>query len=394
MLDTKNKSWKKIIITQYKPKRRACHTLSRIGRKIYLYGGYDGNESFGSIEVFDIDTQLWSSLNLNINSFNPSPRNAHTANVINKKIYVFGGHFQNLHLNDLVIFDATMNEWSNITLQGSIPNGIRGHTASFIYNKLYFFGGYNGKSRCNDIYRLTLEDFNFIKIKNNKDTIFPRQKHSANIINNKRVIFFGGFEGARWLNSVDILNVATLEENISLQKSKMDLNKDFRHLLNNKDYSDVTFLIQNKCIYAHKIILFGRVEYFRHMFSEYMMEKNSSLIEIKEFDYETFLLFLEFIYTSDIGHKDIRQLIKLYEIADAYSFNSLKKYCEDLISLALDTNIAIDILIIAYKCDSHVLENIALKFISQNRKEICKNENLNYLLEYPALMLKIINNLN
>jgi N-acetylneuraminic acid mutarotase len=111
-LDTKKLNWKKITSNHYTPKSRACHTLSRIGRKIYLYGGYDGKESFANIEIFDIQTQIWSCAEVNFKNEKPSPRNAHAAIVINKKIYIFGGHYQNVHLNDLIIFDTIKSEWS------------------------------------------------------------------------------------------------------------------------------------------------------------------------------------------------------------------------------------------------------------------------------------------
>lgn len=44
------------------PRARACHTLSRIRRKLYMFGGYDGSHCFNDIEVYDIDTKIWTTI--------------------------------------------------------------------------------------------------------------------------------------------------------------------------------------------------------------------------------------------------------------------------------------------------------------------------------------------
>jgi N-acetylneuraminic acid mutarotase len=140
ILDTKKLLCKKLPqnSNQYVPKARACHTLNRIGRKIYLYGGYDGKDSFRQMEIFDIETHMWSiitqnkskTLNYqNIQSNNsqilPVARNAHSATVIGKKIYIFGGYFQSTHLKEMIIFDSIKLEWSFPKLMGNLPqNGI------------------------------------------------------------------------------------------------------------------------------------------------------------------------------------------------------------------------------------------------------------------------------
>lgn len=41
------------------PSPRACHTLSRVNDKLYLFGGYDGQKCFNDIDVFDLDTFSW-----------------------------------------------------------------------------------------------------------------------------------------------------------------------------------------------------------------------------------------------------------------------------------------------------------------------------------------------
>lgn len=393
ILDTKNLKWKRIITEYISPRARACHTLSRIGRKIYLYGGYDGRESFSDVDVFDMETQIWNSLAVT-SRFIPSPRNSHSACVFNKKIYIYGGHFQNSHLNDLAIFDPATLQWTQPEINGTIPSGIRGHSANIIFNKIYIFGGYDGKVRRNDIYRLTLDDFTFTKFNINKENIHPRQKHTGTVTNNFKILFFGGFDGSKWLNTIDELSISILESNLSLQACQNNLKGNYKFLLNNPEYSDIILEIKGRRLYAHKSILFARCEYFRNMFSEYMLEKNTDVLPIQFFEYDVFILFLEFIYTSDISSKKSEDFTKLYELADAYAFESLKRYCEEILGLSIETETVIDLLILAYKCNSQVLENLAIDFINRNRKEMSKLGLMNKLSEYPQLMLRILENLS
>lgn len=322
----------------------------------------------------------------------PSARNAHSATVINKYLFIFGGHCKNIHLNDLIILDTINNCWLIPNLFGVVPRGLRGHSSSAIFNKFYIFGGYDGKNRVNDLYRFSLEDFKFIKIPNNRQLIFPRQRHTANVYNYK-IYFFGGFEGNKWMNNLDILNINHLENNLLLEDFKQIIKSDFVYILNNKEYSDITFTFQSKQIYAHKALLCMRVEYFKNMFSEHMLEKDFELIEINEYSFEIFFEFLTYVYTAEINKKDYIVLIELFRLSDNYSYDPLKKYTEVELSLKLNLQNVIEVLIIGYKCNSNLLEKTSIDFIFENRKDSFLLKEIQNLIEYPNLMAKILKSL-
>ena len=91
-------------------------------------------------------------------------RNAHTMTVLGKKLYLFGGHSGNKHLKDLHVFDTETLSWTEPSICGSPPKGLRGHTANLIGTKIYLFGGYDGRGRSfkkiipsNDLYVLNTE---------------------------------------------------------------------------------------------------------------------------------------------------------------------------------------------------------------------------------------------
>ena len=83
-------------------------------------------------------------------------------------------------------------------------------------------------------------------------------------------------------------------------------------IYNNKKFSDICFEIEGKYIYGHKSIICTRSEYFGNMFNNNMMESQMETIAIKITDFNTFKMFLEFVYTSNINDKETISIINLY----------------------------------------------------------------------------------
>jgi dynein heavy chain len=77
----------------------------------------------------------------------PSPRGAHSATLIGKNVYVFGGYggmgYGRRDLNDLHMLDIETWKWSKITPKGKGPDKRSGHQATACDNSLYVFGGKN-----------------------------------------------------------------------------------------------------------------------------------------------------------------------------------------------------------------------------------------------------------
>lgn len=136
--------------------------MSRVGRKLYMFGGYDGDKCFNDIDILDMDTMTW--IQPQVSGMIPMARNAHTMTVLGNKLYLFGGHSGNKHLKDLHVFDTETLTWTEPQIFGSPPKGLRGHTANLIGNKIYLFGGYDGRGKSfkkiipsNDLYVLNTD---------------------------------------------------------------------------------------------------------------------------------------------------------------------------------------------------------------------------------------------
>jgi N-acetylneuraminic acid mutarotase len=185
----------------------------------------------------------------------PMARNAHTMNVVANKLILFGGHSGNKHLKDLHIFDTETLRWSEPDVYGTPPKGLRGHTTNLIGNKIYLFGGYDGRGRSNDLFILNVETMTWNHPIDTERPPSGRQRHSACAVNNRQLYIFGGFDGNKWLNDVNILDVVKLEDNAIAVEASVNLAQNMKKLINNELFSDVTFVVEGRQIFAHKVIL-------------------------------------------------------------------------------------------------------------------------------------------
>ncbi|OVA12569.1 BTB/POZ-like [Macleaya cordata] len=97
--------------------------------------------------------------------------------------------------------------------------------------------------------------------------------------------------------------------------------------VNNATLSDVTFLVEGRRFYAHRIALLASSDAFRAMFDGGYREKDARDIEIPNIRWEVFELMMRFIYTGSVDVTlDIAQ--DLLRAADQYLLEGLKRLCE------------------------------------------------------------------
>ncbi|XP_061989402.1 ARM REPEAT PROTEIN INTERACTING WITH ABF2-like isoform X1 [Rosa rugosa] len=97
--------------------------------------------------------------------------------------------------------------------------------------------------------------------------------------------------------------------------------------VNNPTLSDVTFLVEGRRFYAHRICLLASSDAFRAMFDGGYREKDARDIEIPNIRWEVFELMMRFIYTGSVDITlDIAQ--DLLRAADQYLLEGLKRLCE------------------------------------------------------------------
>ncbi|KAJ6412327.1 hypothetical protein OIU84_005396 [Salix udensis] len=97
--------------------------------------------------------------------------------------------------------------------------------------------------------------------------------------------------------------------------------------VNNPTLSDVTFLVEGKRFYAHRICLLASSDAFRAMFDGGYRERNAKDVEIPNIRWEVFELMMRFIYTGSV-EVDVDIAQDLLRAADQYLLDGLKRLCE------------------------------------------------------------------
>ncbi|ONH93589.1 hypothetical protein PRUPE_8G240700 [Prunus persica] len=101
--------------------------------------------------------------------------------------------------------------------------------------------------------------------------------------------------------------------------------------VNNPTLSDITFLVEGKRFYAHRICLLASSDAFRAMFDGGYRERDAKDVEIPNIRWDVFELMMRFIYTGSVDVKlDIAQ--DLLRAADQYLLEGLKRLCEHAIA--------------------------------------------------------------
>lgn len=72
-------------------KHLRAHTMNLIGDKLYVFGGSDAKICSSELSVFDAETLYWSSPKTY--GTKPDPCRAHSAVVVDRRLFIFGGKF-------------------------------------------------------------------------------------------------------------------------------------------------------------------------------------------------------------------------------------------------------------------------------------------------------------
>ena len=197
----------------------------------------------------------------------PPPCRAHTATVVDRRIFVFGGGQGHLYYNTLYILDTVTRRWTHVSFasppqtsttrepgrdimspsasddesgsgndartreerekerarereqekerdrereRNSIPRPRRAHTTVLYKNRLVVFGGGNGAMALNDVWVLDLnvhyDRMRWHRQKTTGNKPSPRGYHTANLVGNVMIVV-GGSDGRTTFSDIFCLNL-------------------------------------------------------------------------------------------------------------------------------------------------------------------------------------------
>ncbi|XP_005471129.1 ankyrin repeat- and BTB/POZ domain-containing protein 3-B isoform X2 [Oreochromis niloticus] len=123
------------------------------------------------------------------------------------------------------------------------------------------------------------------------------------------------------------------------QSSRLD-----PHFLNNKEMSDVTFLVEGKPFYAHKVLLFTASNRFKTLLANRPCGENTC-IEISNVKYQIFQLVMQYLYCGGTEALHIRNtdVMELLSAAKFFQLEALQRHCEIICSKNINTDTCVEI---------------------------------------------------
>ncbi|XP_038594639.1 ankyrin repeat and BTB/POZ domain-containing protein BTBD11-A isoform X2 [Micropterus salmoides] len=116
------------------------------------------------------------------------------------------------------------------------------------------------------------------------------------------------------------------------------------HFLNNKDMSDVTFLVEGKPFYAHKVLLFTASPRFKSLLQNRPAAENTC-IEISHVKYNIFHLVMQYLYCGGTESLHIRntEVMELLSASKFFQLEALQRHCEIICSKNITTETCVDL---------------------------------------------------
>ncbi|KAL3795678.1 hypothetical protein ACHAWO_004263 [Cyclotella atomus] len=163
---------------------------------------------------------------------------------------------------------------------------------------------------------------------------------------------------------------------------------DLKEMVNDDEYSDVTFIVDGQPVHAHRNVLAKRCEHFAAMFRSGMRESEQGAeIPIPNITRPVFLLILEYLYTDSVKI-ELEHAVDLYIASDLYQIATLRDMCSVVVKRGIGTENAAYLLQQAHDAHCQVIKDVAMEHIVANFDTISKGEGIKAVSH--GLLLEIL----
>jgi len=177
-----------------------------------------------------------------------------------------------------------------------------------------------------------------------------------------------------------------MDQSINITGSS-SFQSDFNHMVDNKQFSDVEFIIKGEnqsttSILGHKCILYSQCDYFKAMFdpTRILRESHSRQVHM-EIHRPVLLGILSYLYASVIPKQSltVRFAISLLEESTRLMIGPLRLVCQLFLIEKLDTNNVCSLFVFSDSLHADLLREECLDVITRNYLEMKKTEELTQL---------------
>jgi len=386
--DLATKRWRTVEPHGHPPASRFGYVSVVHADRFILFGGYDGSQWLNDMHEHNFGTSLWREVT--VNGQIPGIRSCPSWCKENQSVFVFGGYDGVQRMNDFYECNLDTYTWRQIPCLGSVPSPRYFHSCVMYNGKMFVFGGYNGTERLNDMYEFDFphntwkrmyQSSNFLKDSGNMPS--GRSSLVAQVYQNSMYVF-GGYNGQVVLNDFYEFKF----EPVTVPPSSFV--SDLRVLINNRDLSDVTFIVEGFPVYASRLHLAARSQHFRAMLFGGMRESLGDEIELKDVSHAVFLKVLEFIYTDTVEDIGADIAVQLLMTAELYMLDRLKGICEQRIQKSITVDNVISIFLAAHRHNAEGLKDIGFNYIFEHLEEVKLTPQFQELKAEPELLMEII----
>uniref|UniRef100_A0A8C5M0H6 Ankyrin repeat and BTB domain containing 3 n=1 Tax=Leptobrachium leishanense TaxID=445787 RepID=A0A8C5M0H6_9ANUR len=157
------------------------------------------------------------------------------------------------------------------------------------------------------------------------------------------------------------------------------------HFLNNKEMSDVTFIVEGRPFYAHKVLLFTASPRFKALLTNKASAENSC-IEINYVKYHIFQLVMQYLYCGGTESLLIKnnEIMELLSAAKFFHLEALQRHCEIICAKSINTENCVDIYNhakflgvpeLSSYCEGYFLKNMMLLIENEAFKQLLYEKN-------------------
>uniref|UniRef100_A0AAY4CLJ6 Ankyrin repeat and BTB/POZ domain-containing protein 2 n=1 Tax=Denticeps clupeoides TaxID=299321 RepID=A0AAY4CLJ6_9TELE len=117
-----------------------------------------------------------------------------------------------------------------------------------------------------------------------------------------------------------------------------------RHFLNNQEMSDVTFLVEGKPFYGHRVLLITVSERFKCLLTSGMSDGTQE-IEISDLKYNVFHMMMSYLYCggTEALKTNVSDVLELLSAASLFQLGPLQRHCELVCAQNIDLENAVSI---------------------------------------------------
>jgi len=214
----------------------------------------------------------------------------------------------------------------------------------------------------------------------------------VHIDNDKGASYYSGFKKEDFLKEGFELISPRIE---AKPPKESHFSPQFKILLEDKNFADVTFKVGDSLISAHRNILVARCDYFRAMFLGGMRENSERIITIPDIDDTTFHGILEFLYTGKITVSE-SNIVPLITAAEKFQIDDLKEVCYSTFDKVANEENILQILLVADMCNEHPLKILCKKYMLEHYESVVKTPEFKKLItaDNSDLIMEIMTELS